>query len=185
MSVPTYSRFVLSPLVSIPCAANSSAPSSKGTDSRIHLNCYLAAFAISQACPSNAKPVTSVAPFTPNSRIASAAYWPGVNIVSTDFDATASLVFPNLIPVEITPVPIGFVKMITSPTLSSGICRNLARIDYSCYRITKHDLLIVDAVPTDQGYAVFVQSLQTTAHDFAENCRVDTLLWKTSNRHGR
>jgi hypothetical protein len=60
-------------------------------------------------------PVTSVAPFTSNSRIASAACLPGVSMVSSDPAATSALALANFIPAEITPVPIGLVRMITFP----------------------------------------------------------------------
>ncbi len=75
----------------------------------------LLARAISHAWPSSAKPVTSVAACAPASDIARAASRPASSIVESEARITSSLALPNLMPVETTPVPTGFVRRSASP----------------------------------------------------------------------
>ena len=76
-------------------------------------------------------------------------------------------------------MPIGFVRMITSPGRAPALVATLLRIDHAGDGVAKHYLLIVDAVAANQRDAILVERLQTAAHDLAEDRRIDALLWES------
>ena len=107
----------------------------------------------------------------------------GVNIVSTEPATIESEARPFLIPVEITPVPIGLVRMITSPGRAPELVAIFVWIDYTRNRVTKHDLLVIDAVTANQCDAILIYRLQPAAHDLTQNRGIDAFLGKTRDRH--
>src|SRR5262249_9216166 len=65
----------------------------------------------------------------------------------------------------------------------SRVFGDSVRVDQSGDRVAEHNLLVIDAVTSNQNDSVLSQHFEAAAHDVAEYLKVHALLRKAGDRH--
>ena len=162
----------------------SSTPSMSGTGRRRRSRGSTSlARAISLAWPSRPKPVTSVQACTSTAASASAAArferaHPGHGA----FDDAAAGARPNLMAVPTMPVPMGLVRISTSPARAPAFVQMRSGCDGAGHGVAELDLAVAHGVPAEQHDAGAPQRVVSAPEDLGDGGGVDEVLGKPGDR---